>query len=142
MENFFLGLILFVLYFSVLRAVFLSSTSSDNINDKATTAKPSALQTVSTVTDIKTNSKDTIYPEDVFKLLDETPDTIDDFVQSLSLLKARKVAKTLSIKQTVTNNKIKKDKSLGWLKREIKQRLYSVQDTQKINTIIHQFQAS
>ncbi|NEP59232.1 MAG: hypothetical protein F6K31_19795 [Symploca sp. SIO2G7] len=52
--------------------------------------------------------------------------TVDDLldgiaVEKITLRQARKIAKRLNIKQTVTNNGIKKDKPLDWLRREIRQ---------------------
>ncbi|NET55390.1 MAG: hypothetical protein F6K47_04135 [Symploca sp. SIO2E6] len=44
-------------------------------------------------------------------------------VEQITLRQARKIAKRLNIKQTVTNHGKKKDKPLDWLKREIRQRL-------------------
>ncbi|NER94006.1 MAG: hypothetical protein F6J86_09220 [Symploca sp. SIO1B1] len=52
--------------------------------------------------------------------------TVDDLldgiaVEEITLRQARKIAKRLGIKQTVTNNGKKKDKPLDWLRREIRQ---------------------
>ena len=42
-------------------------------------------------------------------------------VEKITLRQARKIAKRLGIKQTVTNHGKKKDKPLNWLRREIRQ---------------------
>ncbi|NEP10268.1 MAG: hypothetical protein F6K14_08620 [Symploca sp. SIO2C1] len=59
--------------------------------------------------------------------LDELLEGIE--VEQITLRQARKIAKRLGIKQTVTNNGKKKDKPLNWLRREIRQSLEKSPET-------------
>lgn len=135
MENIALSIVLFLAVLSLEAALFgnpQSVSAAKNVNlSNANTNTPSAV-----TPQLPTASTPKVYVEDVFSLLDDTPDSIDTFVNSLNYRNARKVAKHLNIKQSVTNNGKKKDKSASFLKREIKQKLRASTDTNYVNSIV------
>ncbi len=136
MENLLLALVLFFIFITI-EAVLVTQSLPDS------TPLPEA--TLDVVSEHYIHPKNTVqqpvsspkvHVEDFWKLLDESPDSIEIFVNSLQLRPARKIAKTLKIQQTFTRNGLRQYKNLASLKQEIRQCLRTSGDSDLIDSII------
>lgn len=175
MDNFVLGTVLFLVYFSAISWLFLTPQSEAiaSENEQVVEVEPAteqeellevskqiketdsairidgndwnieeriAISSNPAIIDdllycLESNSFDGLWTESNIKflrsllpptpVLEPSPDELlgGVEVENITLRQARKIAKRLGIKQTVTNNGKKKDKPLDWLQREIRQKL-------------------
>ena len=121
MEDFAFGTVLFIAYFSFVCLLIHHPAEATVTTVSQDFVALEANEKLSQVDDKEEVSPQPKEPSVSTLSSDELEGGID--IDTLQLRPARKIAKALGIKQTVTNGGKKKDKPLGWLRREIKQKL-------------------
>ena len=139
MENFALGTVLFVGYFCFYCWLFHAPAQAvTSGQQEEVIAHVEVRDEDADVTPLQEEVNDDEGAKETPKLSDPWEDDID--LDSLQIRQARKIAKALNIKQTVTNGGKKKDKPLDWLRREIKQKLQ--QNPQEVAPVIREVLAA
>ena len=153
MQDFIFATALFLVYFCAASCFFYTPEATATVATVPTTSEPEIEEVVDTPqvfiepeVSIEIDGND--WTEEERAVISSNPAILESFlppvtpqepsldellegieVEQITLRQARKIAKRLGIKQTVTNNGKKKDKPLNWLRREIRQSLEKSPET-------------